>query len=490
MSFPKGFLWGGDISANQAEGAWDEDNKSPNESDYMTGGTKDVPRYGYYKLPDGTVGRTDMFTRILPPGAKYFIKEGEYYPNHKASDFYHHYKEDIALFAEMGFKALNLTLSWARIMPYGIKGGVNQKGVDFYRNVLNECRKYGIEPIVHLFKYDMPAFFVEEMGGWTNRALIEEFLAFAKVVLTEYKGLITYWNTFNEINVQLIMANMAGRFGSEAATIKYQELHHQLVASAKAVKLAHEIDPNNKVGCMVASMCSYPLTCDPKDAEANQKKLQDLFYYCSDTFVRGKYPSYAPRIWMEKGIKLNITEEDRTALAEGKVDFLSFSYYSTGVETTHKEGMEQGGGNLTSGVRNPYLTESEWGWAMDPDGLKYVLHEMNDRYGIPLINIENGLGASDTLEPDGSVHDPYRIDYLRSHIAAMSCAVDEGVNLIGYTVWGGIDLVSFSTGEMRKRYGFIYVDADDEGKGDYARYRKDSFYWYKKVIASNGNDLS
>ena len=491
MSFPKNFLWGGDISANQAEGGWNEDGKSPTETDFLLGGTKDTPRLAYYQNPDGTIGQIPQFTGLLPKGAKYIIKEDKFYPNHKATDFYHHYKEDIALFGEMGFTAFNLTLSWARIFPNGLQGGLNQKGVEFYRNVFKECQKHNIEPIVHLYKYDMPVYYLEELGGWSNRQLIDEFVELARVAFTEYKGLVKYWNTFNEINILQMMVATAKEYGQDESQRLYEELHNQLVASAKVVKLAHEMDPKLKVGCMVAGLFSYPYCCDPKDMIANQKQMQDIFYYCADTFVRGHYPSYAKRLWNELGVTLNISEEDKQTLAEGKVDFMAFSYYFTNIVTTHEndEDLEMASGNLMGGIKNPYLEVSDWGWAIDPVGLKFYLHEIYDRYQIPLINIENGLGAYDTLNEDGTVHDDYRIEYLREHIKTMSEAVDEGVDLFGYTTWGCIDLVSASTGEVRKRYGFIYVDVDDEGNGTYDRYRKDSFYWYKKVIASNGEDL-
>ncbi len=489
MAFPKDFLWGGDISANQAEGGWNEDGKAPNETDFLLGGTKDKPRLAYYQNTDGTIGTIPQFAGLLPKGAKYILKEGAFYPNHNATDFYHHYKEDIALFAEMGFKALNLTLSWARILPYGIQGGINQKGVEFYRDVFKECQKYHIEPIVHLYKYDMPVYYLEELGGWSNRQLIDEFIELARIAFTEYQGLVKYWNTFNEINILQVQVNEALKYGQEHVQRLYEELHNQLIASAKVVQLAHSMDSQLKVGCMVAGLFSYPYTCDPNDMIANQKQMQDLFYYCADTFVRGRYPSYAQRLWNELGVSLNISQEDKQTLENGKVDFMAFSYYFSNVVTTHDDILETANGNLIGGIKNPYLEVSDWGWAKDPTGLKFYLHEIYDRYQIPLINVENGLGAIDILNEDGTIHDDYRIDYMRDHIQAMGEAIDEGVDLIGYTSWGCLDLISASTGEVRKRYGFIYVDVDDEGHGTYNRYKKDSFYWYKKVIQSNGKDI-
>ncbi|MGN1343787.1 MAG: glycoside hydrolase family 1 protein, partial [Traorella sp.] len=444
MSFPKKFLWGGDISANQAEGGWNEGGKSPNMTDYQLGGTKNTPRMITFLKKDGTYGKVPAFIEnaVLPEGATLSCIPGEFYPNHKATDFYHHYKEDIALFGEMGFKALNLTLSWARIFPHGVKAGINPEGVKFYHNVFEECKKYGIEPLVHLYKYDMPAFYVVEWGGWTNRDLIDEFVEFAKASIDEFKDYVNYWSTFNEINIAQFTSSRRTKEESQKA---YTILHNQLVASAKTVKYLHDNYPEKKIGCMVAGIFNYPYTCDPNDQIANQKAMQDNFYYAADTFVRGKYPSYASRLWKELDIEINVSEEDRIALENGKVDFLEFSYYFCNVVTTHQEGLQKVGGNLLAGIKNPYVEVSDWGWAIDPTGLKYYLHEMYDRYQIPLFNCENGLGAFDTLESDGSIHDPYRVDYHREHIKAMSEAVDEGVNLIGYTTWGCLDLVSAST---------------------------------------------
>lgn len=480
MSFPKGFLWGGGTSAAQFEGAWDEDGKSPVEVDYCTLGSPHKMRTVYFKNADGEIEETEMFT-LLPKGATYILKEDMHYTNHKGTDFYHHYKEDIALLAEMGFKTFNLTISWARIYPYGKKNGINKKGIEFYRNVLTECKKYNIEPIVTMYKYDMPTYYVTEMNGWMNRDLIDEYVSFCKVCFEEYKELVKYWVTFNEINVLLLANN--------SAQSNFQQLHHQYVAAAKAVQLAHKINPEYKVGCMIAvGVSQYPMTPDPKDILGNQKSLQEFFYYSCDVMVRGEYPYYAKRIWDEKGIELNIKEEDYKTLKEGTADFIAFSYYSSGTFTTHE--YEKGvTGNLSTGPKNPYVKESEWGWTIDPEGLKYSLHELYARYQLPLFIIENGLGAIDMLEADGSVHDPYRIEYLREHIRCMKEAVEEGVDLFGYTTWGCIDLVALTTGQVSKRYGFIYVDVDDEGNGTYNRYKKDSFYWYKKVIETNGEEL-
>lgn len=309
------------------------------------------------------------------------------------------------------------------------------------------------------------------------------------VIFNEYKDLVTYWLTFNEINNLLMIREFLPNTPKEILKENYQALHNQFVASAKAVQRAHEINPNFLIGCMIAGLCSYPLTCDPKDVLKTQKKMQDAFYYCGDVMVRGAYPAFAKRMWKEDDVCFNMESQDAQDLLQGKVDFFSFSYYSTSCVTTHDNVEMDGVGNLSLGAKNPYIQYSEWGWGMDPDGLRYYLNEIYNRYQVPIMVVENGLGASDILEKDGSIHDPYRIEYVRSHIKAMDEALGDGVDLIAYTPWGCIDLISASTGEMKKRYGFIYVDHDNEGKGTMKRYKKDSFYWYKKVIASNGEEL-
>ena len=458
--FDSRFLWGGAIAAHQVEGAYNEDGKEPSTADTLLVNEERFEHYGEY------------------------INQNKYYPSHKAIDFYHCFKEDIKLFAEMGFTTLNTTISWARIFPYGVEGGVNQAGVEFYRNVFKECRKYGMDPVITLYKYDEPVYLEETYGGWTNREMIHQFVEFARVCFTEYKDLVDKWLTFNEINILLHFDVKEGK------QVAFTELHHQMVAAAQAVKVAHDIDPEIKVGCMVAGFCCYPMTCDPQDVIASYKEFQNKFAYCADTMVRGYYPSYAVRIWKENNVKLDITKEDKQDLMEGKSDFLAYSYYMSNVITTHQN---QGDALTTAGlqgqVKNPYLEASEWGWQIDPTGYEYFLHVLNDRYQVPLFDVENGLGAYDKVEEDGSIHDDYRINYLRSHIQSLMKAREEGVNIFGYTTWGPIDLVSFTTGQMDKRYGFIYVDKDNEGNGTLERSKKKSFEWYKKVIASNGEDL-
>ncbi|MBQ7888804.1 MAG: family 1 glycosylhydrolase [Erysipelotrichaceae bacterium] len=488
--FPKDFYWGGAIAANQAEGGYKEGGKGLTSSDVSTAGTHTEPRYTTYRMPDGTEGKYSYFGGKLPEGAKKAVLEGYYYPSHEAIDFYHRYKEDIALFAEMGFKMFRMSIAWSRIFPKGNEETPNQAGLDFYRDVFTELKKHNIEPLVTIQHYDVPLYLDEELGGWNNRDTIALFDRYTETIFKEYKGLVKYWLTFNEINTSIMMKDLIPNYPKAAVAKSVQLLHYQMVASARAVQRAHEIDPNYVVGCMIAGGPSkYPLTCDPKDVLYTQKELQENTYYAADTMIRGEYPYYAKRFWNEFGIELDITEEDKADLKAGKVDMLTFSYYSTSCKTYRKD-VETTGGNFIMGAKNPYLKYSEWGWSLDPDGLRYCLNEYAARYpGVPMMVVENGLGAVDKMEEDGSIHDPYRIEYLREHIKAMAEAIEDGVDLRGYTPWGCIDLVSASTGEMKKRYGFIYVDKNNDGTGTLNRYKKDSFYWYKKVIASNGEEL-
>ena len=473
--FPEGFYWGGATAANQFEGAWNVDGRGPSVDDHFTGGTKDKPR---------TI-TVDIEPDVL-------------YPNHDGIDFYHHYEEDIALFAEMGFNMFRMSISWSRIFPNGDDEQPNELGLAFYDKVFDCCRAHGIEPLVTLSHYEMPYHLVEKYNGWASRELIGFFEKYCQTVFDRYHDKVRYWLTFNEINCgtmdmgNLFETSMIRGFAgpaSEAHTTpqeRYQALHHQFVASARVVKYAHEHYPQFRMGNMDCFILSYAATCDPKDVLANESEMRRMNWYCSDVQVRGCYPSYAKRYWRENDISLEIEDGDLEDLKEGTIDFYTFSYYMSSVVGTHD--VKQAAGNMTFGGVNPYLKSTDWGWQIDPDGLRFALNEIYDRYQIPLMVVENGMGALDKVEEDGSIHDTYRIDYLKSHVRAMREAVDDGVDLKGYTWWGPIDLVSAGTGEMRKRYGFIYVDKHDDGSGTYQRSRKDSFYAYQKIIKSNGTE--
>ena len=487
MSFPKGFLWGGATAANQVEGAWNEDGRGPAKTDVTTGGSVNAERMVTYIDKDGKPGTLTRHEK-LPEGAHYAVLDNYYYPNHIGVDEYHRYKEDIALFAEMGFRTYRMSISWSRLFPHGDEDEPNQKGIEHYRDVFRELQKHHIEPLVTIWHFDTPLYLEEHYGGWNNRKLIDFYAHFAETCFREFKGLVHYWLTFNEIN-----NTMPDDFFFENATDQdYQEacqqLHYQFVASAKAVQIGHAIDPSNMIGCMICGICYYPATCDPADILLCEHQWEQKIYYCGDVQCKGYYGTYADSIWKKHHVKLDITDDDMDDLARGTVDMYTFSYYMSQNITTHKD-IEKTKGNMSAGFKNPYLRYSDWGWSTDPSGLQYYLEKIYDRYEIPVMVVENGLGAYDTVEADGSIHDQYRIDYYREHIKAMDRAIENGVDLIGYTTWGCIDVVSAGTGEMRKRYGFIYVDMDDEGKGTLNRSRKDSFFWYKQVIASNGEDL-
>lgn len=419
------------------------------------------------------------------------LDPNRYYPNHQAIDFYHNYKEDLALMAEMGFKCFRTSIAWTRIFPNGDEETPNEKGLQFYDDLFDECLRLGMEPVVTISHYEMPFHLVSEYGAWRNRKVIDFFLKFAQTVFTRYRDKVTYWMTFNEINGVLFMpwagAGIHPQFGEDNDTVRYQAAHYQLVASAKAVKLGHLINPKNKIGCMVLTTIAYPETSHPEDA-VSAEEYERIVTLFTDVHVRGKYPGFWHHRVKEKAMQLDITEQDVIDLQEGCVDYIGLSYYSSNM--AHREMYTDGDGNIVGGKRNPYLEANDWGWQIDAVGFRLVLRHLYERYEIPLFVVENGIGYSDVVNEDGSIHDTYRIQYLKDHILAMKAAIEEdGVNVIGYTPWGCIDLISAGTGEMKKRYGFIYVDLDDEGNGSNKRSKKDSFYWYQKVISSNGNEI-
>ena len=477
MGFRKDFLWGGATAANQFEGAWNIDGKGPSCADMCTGGSHT---------------RSKRITRE--------IEEGTFYPSHEAIDFYHRYKEDIALFAEMGFKVFRFSIGWSRIFPNGDDAMPNEAGLQFYDNVINECLRYGIEPLITISHYEVPFALCKKYNGWASREMIDIFSKYCEVIFKRYKGRVKYWLTFNEINSatmpmggflsQGILNEGTTDFNNQVdiPQLRFQGLHHQFVASAKAVQLAHEIDENYQVGCMILYATTYPYTCNPDDVIEAQKKNRIMNYFCGDVQVRGEYPTYMNRYFKENNIEIKVEDGDEEILKNGCVDFYTFSYYMSVCATTDEKAL-QGNGNILGGATNPYLKASDWGWQIDPKGLRYSLNEIYDRYQIPMMIVENGLGAYDKKEEDGAINDDYRIEYLKAHIEQMKEAVEDGVDLIGYTPWGCIDLVSASTGEMAKRYGFIYVDKYDDGSGDLSRSKKKSFNWYKQVIASNGENL-
>lgn len=474
MPFRKDFLWGGATAANQCEGAYDVDNRGL--------ANVDVIPWGEDRWKVAT-GERKMFD----------FEEGYIYPAKHGIDLYHRYKEDIALLAGMGFKVYRMSLAWSRIYPLGDEEEPNEDGLKFYEDVFRECHKYDIEPLVTITHFDIPMHLVKKYGGWRNRKMIGFYKKLTRTIFERYKGLVRYWLTFNEINVLLhapfMGAGVCIEEGEDRFKVLYTAAHHELVASAWATKIAHEIAPDNKIGCMMNAGTFYAYSCDPKDVLLAQKKNRENYFFV-DVQSRGYYPNYVLKEFERNGFEVPVKDDDLEILKENTVDFVSFSYYSTKTVSADEKLMT-GTNNLMSTAPNPYLKTTEWGWIIDPLGFRITLNEIYDRYQKPLFVVENGLGAYDDVKEDGSIDDDYRIDYLRDHIQCMKDAVEiDGVDLLGYTTWGPIDLVSASSGEMSKRYGFIYVDCDDFGNGTYERRKKKSYDWYKKVIASNGEDLA
>ncbi|WP_318765489.1 6-phospho-beta-glucosidase [Lactiplantibacillus carotarum] len=472
---PKDFLWGGAVAAHQLEGAWDVDGKGVSIADVMTAGKNGVAR----KVTDG-------------------VKAGEVYPNHWGDDFYHRYPEDVKLFEEMGFKCFRTSIAWTRIFPNGDEAEPNEAGLKFYDDLFDDLLAHGIQPVITLSHFEIPYHLVKEYGGFSNRKTIDFFLHFAKTVFKRYKDKVKYWMTFNEINNQTawddphpLLQNSGLQLGKDDnwEQAMYQAAHYELVASALAVQAGHAINPDFQIGCMIAMCPIYPLTAKPSDIMMAERAMQKRYWF-GDVHCWGEYPKWLPKYFERKGFDMDITAEDLATLKAGTVDYVGFSYYMSFV-TKGKDGdVDYDFKEPDDFVENPYVQKSDWGWQIDPTGLRYAMNWMQDRWHLPQFIVENGFGAYDKKEADGSVHDDYRISYFHDHIQAMEEAVAlDGVDLIGYTPWGCIDLVSASTGEMAKRYGFIYVDADDNGQGSFDRSKKDSFDWYQKVIASNGEEL-
>lgn len=481
LKFPENFLWGGAVAANQIEGAWNIGGKGLSVADMAT-----------YKPNIDNKDYSAHMTITSESIAEAMADETDtHFPKRRGIDFYHHYKEDLALFAEMGFKTLRLSIAWTRIFPTGEEIEPNEEGIKFYESVFKEMKRLNIEPIVTLSHYEMPLALSIKYNGWIDRRVVDDFTRFSDVCIERFGKYVKYWLTFNEIDS--IFRHPFTTAGIISDKIKedleqniYQALHHQFIASAIVTKLAHEKIPDSQVGCMLTKLMTYPLTCSPIDVELTLKKnLENNFY--ADVQVKGEYPKMILKDITNRGITIKFEEHDAQILKENTVDFISFSYYMSMAESADIN-AERTPGNTVLGVKNPYLPSTDWGWQIDPKGLKISLIELYDRYNLPLMIVENGMGAVDVFE-DGVIHDEYRIAYFKEHFKQMKEAIDEGVDLIAYTSWGPIDLVSAGTSQMSKRYGFIYVDIDDVGKGTYERYKKDSFYWYQKIIETNGEAL-
>lgn len=484
-TFPDGFLWGGATAANQVEGGWREGGKGISVSDCARAHfDTDVTNYKAHNQ----VTSKDIEEALA-------TDDEVYYPKRHASDFYHHYKEDIRLFAEMGFKVYRMSIAWSRIFPNADDAEPNEEGLKFYDNVFDELHKYGIEPLVTMSHYEPPINLVLNYKGWYSREVIGFFTRFVETICTRYKDKVKYWLTFNEVDSMIRHPYTTGaliedRFpGQNFEEVIFQAMHHQFVASALATKICHEIIPGSMVGCMLTKLTYYPYTCKPEDVLQAQQTMRGTYCY-SDTQVFGEYPAYLLSRFQNNGIHIQKEEGDDAVMKAHPVDFVSFSYYNSSCAAKDTSSLDVTAGNTINAIKNPYLKASDWGWQIDPTGLRISMVDLYDRYRKPLFIVENGLGAKDILKEDGSIDDQYRIDYLREHLKAVADAIiEDGVPCLGYTSWGCIDIVSESTKQMSKRYGFIYVDCDDYGKGTYKRFKKKSFDWYKKVIGTNGSSL-
>lgn len=475
---PNDFLWGGALAAHQFEGGWDQGGKGPSVVDVMTAGAHGVAR---------------QITAT--------IEKDKFYPNHEAIDFYSKYKEDVALFAEMGLTCLRTSIAWSRVFPKGDEKEPNEEGLQFYDNLFDELLKNGIEPVITLSHFEMPLHLAREYGGFRSRKVVDHFVKFAEVCFTRYQNKVKYWMTFNEINNKMDVHNplflwtnsgVVIKDGENAREVMYQAGHHELIASALAVAKGKAINPEFLIGAMVSHVPVYPYSSNPADVMLAEEEMRQRYFF-PDVHVRGYYPNYVLKEFEREGYNIHMEPGDEEILKNGKVDYLGFSYYMSTTVKSDVQNENPGNvvnGGLPNGVENPYISSSDWGWSIDPTGLRYTLNRLYDRYQIPLFIVENGFGAIDTVEEDGGIRDTQRIEYLKSHIEALKKAVlYDGVDLMGYTPWGIIDIVSFTTGEMKKRYGMIYVDRDNEGNGTMKRLKKDSFDWYKTVIRTNGDQL-
>lgn len=475
MAFREDFLWGGATAANQTEGGYDQNGRGLSNFDMLPLGLerKDVMQ-----------GEVKMFDFV----------EGLHYPAKVGIDMYHKYKEDIALFAEMGFKTYRFSISWSRIFPNGDEDEPNEEGLKFYDSLIDELLKYNIEPLVTISHFDVPLNLTIEYGAWKNKKLIEFYERFVEVLFNRYKGKVKYWITFNEINMifenPFLLAGIVFEENDNKLEIKMQAAHNMLVASSRAIKIGHSIDKKNKIGCMLEAGINYPFTPNPKDVFQAFKKDRKNYMFV-DVQMTGEYPYYALKKMEDENINIKASEEEFDLLRNNTADFVSVSYYHTKVASSDP-GLSSRKVGLASrsDIVNPYLETSVWGWQVDPLGFRTALNQVYIRYKKPIFVVENGYGTFDLPYFNEYVEDDYRIDYLREHIKSMKDAIElDGVDVMGYTVWGCIDLISSSTGEMRKRYGLIHVDLDNEGNGTLERTRKRSFYWYKGVIESNGEKL-
>ncbi len=484
MKVKKTFLWGGATASFQYEGGYQEGGRGLSTHDFETSGSVSSPRYTTYRTKNGQSGHAKShFSQAeeIPAGAVPFLENDTYYPSHRAVDFYHRWQEDLRLLADMGCNVFRFSITWSRLFPTGEEETPNPHGLIFYDQIIDECIRLGMEPLITICHDEMPVFLAETYDGWSSRHVIDCYLKYCRVLFTRYGNKCRYWLTFNEVNAIRGFA-ACGTHKCDDQT-HYNAVHHIFLASALAVRLGHELIPGSQFGAMYAASAIYAATCRPEDVMAHLKQRRETFFFI-DTMARGAYPAYARRIFKHRSVTLHTEPGDDAVLAAGAIDFISFSYYRSNTISAQTQV------NVLGGDPNPYLAATPWGWPIDPIGLRYVLNELYDRYQKPLFIVENGLGAIDVLTLLKTVEDDYRIDYLQNHLREMIKAMEEdGVPVLGYTMWAPIDLVSLGTGEMKKRYGFVYVDMDDQGQGTLERYPKKSYYWMKEVIASRGESL-
>lgn len=489
MEFPENFLWGGAVAANQLEGAWLEDGKQPNVTDVLVGIGSKKP---------GIKWNGEKYEMCLDPDKKYL--------SHEAIDFYHRHKEDLELMAGMGFNCFRTSIAWGRIFPNGDETEPNEKGLAFYDELFDEMKELGMEPCITMSHYETPLHLLTEYGGWSNPKLIEFWKNYAKTVFTRYKGKVKYWLTFNEVNAMLRNPFVAGSIltinnpkdpsdpiGSITQEDIWQGYYNILVANAWTVKLCHEIDPDAKVGNMMTAsgVCTYPETCKPSDVFGAYDTQRWAVYFMCDPMVFGEIPSYVKALWKKNPSwtpKMN--DDELKLIHDYTIDFISYSYYRSAVYASDATMTNNTGG--IKGKDNPYLKECSpkpWSWPVDPEGLRLLINMFEDRYHLPQFIVENGIGLDENLDENGKIDDPFRVRYLEQHLKQVALAIEDGCNVMGYLWWGPIDVVSAGTGEMKKRYGFVYVDRFNDGHGTLERKIKNSYYRYKEIIESNGEAL-
>ncbi|WP_053367792.1 glycoside hydrolase family 1 protein [Bacillus sp. FJAT-27245] len=475
LSFPKDFLFGGAVAACQIEGAFDADGRGLSTSDLHKYNSK-MDR-GNIKYEGGGTLQT-IIERMND-------KEG-YYPKRHGIDFYHTYEQDLALLAELGLKTFRTSISWSRIFPRGDEEFPNEKGLAFYDKLIDEIISNGMVPIITMAHYDIPLTLVTEYGGFANRKVTDFFVRYAKVLLERFGEKVPYWIVFNQVNlVPTVQFGSLGLCDDQAENMEelmYQAVHNQFVATARVKEIAKNMGLTTKIGTMVSDCTRYPASCKPEDIVWTMKKNR-MQYFFTDVQLNGEYPQYALKYFSDNNISITMEDGDQELLANNKMEFLGISYYSTYIVDYEKNTMA-----INSYEQNPYLKPTPWNWRVDPLGFYNSISQYWDRYKVPIIIAENGYGAIDKLE-DGTVHDDYRVDYYRVHLKVLKECMDEGVEVLAYLAWAPIDIVSSSSSEMSKRYGFIYVDIDDDGQGSRKRIKKDSFSWYQKVIHTHGESL-